>query len=142
MPGARRSGETPVPTLTLPAGSFPEWSGTTIYSNGQRVPFDTGAFEAKWWTQGDSPDAAAENPDASPGWRSSTPSCGCCSACLRSRRTPTASGSRGDRDGPADGTRWLTRPPECQPERPMASDTSPMMPKKAAPPPMKIASGR
>ena len=60
------AGETPVPTLTLPAGSFPEWSGTTIYTKGQRVLFETGAFEAKWWTQGDSPDAAAENPDASP----------------------------------------------------------------------------
>ncbi|WP_233265381.1 chitinase [Leifsonia sp. AG29] len=59
-------GETPIPQPTLPAGTYPNWSGTTAYDKGQRVLFDGVPFEAKWWSQGDSPEAASANPDSSP----------------------------------------------------------------------------
>ncbi len=59
-------GETPIPQPTLPAGTYPNWSGETPYDKGTRVLFDGVPFEAKWWTQGDSPEAASANPDSSP----------------------------------------------------------------------------
>lgn len=59
-------GETPIPVPTLPPGTYPEWSGDTIYTKGDRIVFDDGAYKAKWWTQGDSPEAQAANPDSSP----------------------------------------------------------------------------
>ena len=61
-------GEKPIPMPTLPEGTYPVWVGDTIYTQGQRVMFDGVAYVAKWWTQGDSPQAADENPDGSP-WR-------------------------------------------------------------------------
>jgi chitinase len=64
-------GETPVPVPTLAPGTYPEWLGTTVYTKGDRVLFDNGAYEAKWWTQGNSPEAAAANQDASP-WQKLT----------------------------------------------------------------------
>ncbi|MGJ4846563.1 chitinase [Leifsonia sp. Le1] len=59
-------GETPIPQPTVPAGTYPEWTGTAQFDKGARVLFDGVPFEAKWWTQGDSPEAASANPDASP----------------------------------------------------------------------------
>jgi chitinase len=59
-------GETPIPIPTLPAGTYPEWLGTSVYEAGTRIQFNGLAFEAKWWTQGDSPEASANNPDNSP----------------------------------------------------------------------------
>ncbi|MGN7799062.1 chitinase [Leifsonia sp. 22587] len=59
-------GETPIPQPTLPAGTYPAWSGTAAYDKGQRILFDGVPFEAKWWTQGDSPEAASADPDSSP----------------------------------------------------------------------------
>ncbi|KQP56486.1 chitinase [Agreia sp. Leaf283] len=61
-------GETPVPVPVLPAGTYPEWQGTSIYTKGDVVMFDDAAYEAKWWTQGDSPQASRSDQDASP-WR-------------------------------------------------------------------------
>lgn len=58
--------EKPIPQPTLPPGTYPEWSGTEIYNAGQRVLFNGSPYEAKWWTQGDSPAAASSNPDSSP----------------------------------------------------------------------------
>jgi chitinase len=65
------AGETPVPVPVLPAGTYPEWQGTKVYTKGDFVMFDETAYEAKWWTQGDSPQAAATGQDASP-WRQLT----------------------------------------------------------------------
>ena len=65
-------GETPVPVPTLPPGALPEWSGTAVYDKGERVLFDGIPFEAKWWTQGDSPEASSTSPDNSP-WVPLTP---------------------------------------------------------------------
>lgn len=59
-------GETPIPQPTLPPGTYPDWAGTTAYEKGARILFDGIPFEAKWWTQGDSPEAASANPDSSP----------------------------------------------------------------------------
>ena len=59
-------GETPIPQPTLPPGTYPAWSGTVAYDKGKRVLFDGVPFQAKWWTQGDSPEAASANPDSSP----------------------------------------------------------------------------
>jgi chitinase len=60
------AGETPIPQPTVPAGTYPEWTGTAQFDKGQRVLFDGVPFEAKWWTQGDSPEAASSDPDSSP----------------------------------------------------------------------------
>ena len=59
-------GETPIPQPTLPAGTYPTWSGTAIFQKCDRVLFDGVPYEAKWWTQGDSPEASTSNPDGSP----------------------------------------------------------------------------
>ncbi|MFF1574687.1 chitinase [Leifsonia sp. NPDC058292] len=59
-------GETPIPQPTLPPGTFPAWAGATAYEKGARVLFDGTPYEAKWWTQGDSPEAASSDPDSSP----------------------------------------------------------------------------
>ncbi len=59
-------GEKPIPQPTLPAGTYPEWSGSTVYDEGQMVLFNGTPYEAKWWTQGDSPAASTSNPDSSP----------------------------------------------------------------------------
>lgn len=59
-------GETPIPQLTLPTGTYPKWSGAVEYATGQRVLFEGIPFQAKWWNQGQSPAAAASNADSSP----------------------------------------------------------------------------
>jgi chitinase len=58
-------GEKPLPVPTLPAGTYPDWSGAAQYDKGARVLFDDVPFEAKWWNQGESPEAASSNPDSS-----------------------------------------------------------------------------
>jgi len=59
-------GETPIPIPTLPAGTYPSWDGTATYEAGSRIQFNGLPFEAKWWTQGDSPEASSSDPDSSP----------------------------------------------------------------------------
>lgn len=59
-------GEKPVQQATLPAGTYPEWSGSTEYDTSQRVLFKGVPYQAKWWSMGQSPAAANSNPDASP----------------------------------------------------------------------------
>lgn len=58
-------GETPIPSLTLPAGTFAEWSGDTQYDSGDKVLFEGVPYQTKWWTIGDSPAVASSNPDNS-----------------------------------------------------------------------------
>lgn len=60
------SGEKPIQQPTLPKGTYPEWSGETIYDGGDRVLFDGTPFQAKWWNEGESPAKSAANSDASP----------------------------------------------------------------------------
>jgi chitinase len=59
-------GETPLPPSTLPAGTYPEWSGAGVYDTGQRVLFKGVPYQAKWWTQGESPAAASSDAESSP----------------------------------------------------------------------------
>ncbi|MBU1250381.1 MAG: chitinase [Actinobacteria bacterium] len=59
-------GEEPAEIPTLPYGVYPEWEGPTVYDKGERVLFDGTPYEAKWWNQGDSPEAYAADPDSSP----------------------------------------------------------------------------
>ncbi|MGO4384966.1 chitinase [Specibacter sp. RAF43] len=51
-------GDTPAPELLVPAGTYPAWKDSAVYQQGDRVMFDRYVFEAKWWTRGDSPEAA------------------------------------------------------------------------------------
>jgi chitinase len=37
-----------------------------VYNTGDRAIFGGVPYQAKWWTQGDSPAAASSNPDSSP----------------------------------------------------------------------------
>lgn len=64
-------GETPAPVITLPPGTYEEWSGKAIYEKGDRIMFSGIGFVAKWWTQGDSPEAVSTDPDTSP-WQALT----------------------------------------------------------------------
>lgn len=59
-------GEKPIAVPTLPEGTYPVWAGDVIFQAGERVLFDTMPYQAKWWTQGDSPAASSSNPDSSP----------------------------------------------------------------------------
>ena len=59
-------GETPIPVPTVPAGTYPDWSGTAIYDKGSHVLFAGVPYEAKWWNQGESPEAYSSSPDSSP----------------------------------------------------------------------------
>jgi chitinase len=59
-------GEKPIVQATLPKGTYPEWSGSVAYDTGQRVFFKGLPYQAKWWTQGNSPAAASSNADGSP----------------------------------------------------------------------------
>lgn len=59
-------GEKPLKVPTLPDKTYPDWSGEAVYAKGARV-LDAGVpFEAKWWNQRESPEAASANPDSSP----------------------------------------------------------------------------
>jgi chitinase len=59
-------GEKPIVQPTVPAGTYPAWSGSAVYNTNDRVIFDGIPYQAKWWNQGDSPAAASSNPDSSP----------------------------------------------------------------------------
>ncbi len=59
-------GEKPIPQVKLPVGTYPNWSGKEIYEAGQRVLFDGVPYQAKWWTEGESPAASTSSPDSSP----------------------------------------------------------------------------
>jgi chitinase len=59
-------GEKPIVEPTVPVGTYADWDGATVYNTGDRAIFDGVPYQAKWWTQGDSPAAASSNPDSSP----------------------------------------------------------------------------
>lgn len=61
-------GEKPIERPMLPVGTFPEWDPTATYTRGDTVMVGEQAFEAKWWSRGDSPEAALVRPQDSP-WR-------------------------------------------------------------------------
>jgi chitinase len=59
-------GEHPAVVPTLPAGTYPEWRAGRVYEGGDRVLLDGVGYQAKWWTQGDPPDAPVQTPYDSP----------------------------------------------------------------------------
>ncbi|WP_198414190.1 chitinase [Cryobacterium cryoconiti] len=59
-------GEKPFEAATLPADTYPAWDGAATYEKGARILMDGVPFEAKWWNQAESPEAASSNPDGSP----------------------------------------------------------------------------
>lgn len=59
-------GEKPISQATIPEGTYSNWSGDASYEKAARVMFEGVPFEAKWWNKGESPAAAASNPDSSP----------------------------------------------------------------------------
>ena len=60
------AGEKPQQLTTLPYGLYADWDGFTVYDKGSRIMFEGMPYEAKWWTQGDSPEAYGADPDSSP----------------------------------------------------------------------------
>ncbi len=62
-------GDTPAPTPTLPAGTYPEWSPTDVYVAGSRVLHDGIGWQARFWTQGDVPGAIPTSPDDLSPWQ-------------------------------------------------------------------------
>lgn len=59
-------GDKPTPQLTAPAGTAPEWEPAKVYRKSDRVLFGGRVYEAKWWTQTDSPEAAMQGAPESP----------------------------------------------------------------------------
>lgn len=59
-------GDIPFVQPTLPVGTYPAWDGAIVYNKGDRVLLDELPFEAKWYSQGDSPEAAALSQGSSP----------------------------------------------------------------------------
>ncbi|MUK01272.1 glycosyl hydrolase family 18 [Vibrio cholerae] len=57
--------EVPVPAVTAPAGLYPEWDPEAVYERGDRILVEGRVYEAKWWSQSDSPEAAEQGSDAS-----------------------------------------------------------------------------
>jgi chitinase len=45
------------PPPPLPVGTYPQWLSSRVYVKGDRVQVGTTAYEAKWWTRGERPDA-------------------------------------------------------------------------------------
>ncbi len=62
-------GDTPVPTPTLPAGTYPEWNPTDAYVAGSRVLHDGIGWQARFWSQGDVPGAIPTNPNDISPWQ-------------------------------------------------------------------------
>ena len=60
------AGDRPTPLLTATAGTAPAWQPAKVYRKGDRVLFEGRVFEAKWWTQTDSPEAALQGSPESP----------------------------------------------------------------------------
>ena len=51
---------------TLAPGTYPAWSSTTAYQQGEKVLRDGLPYKAKYYTKGDDPSAVLENPAGSP----------------------------------------------------------------------------
>lgn len=59
-------GDRPTPQLTAPAGTAPQWEPARVYRKSDRVLFEGRVYEAKWWNQTDSPEAAMQGAPESP----------------------------------------------------------------------------
>ena len=59
-------GDKPEEPVVVPPGTYPAWSADKIYEKGERVLFEGRIFEARWWNQANSPDAALRGAVDSP----------------------------------------------------------------------------
>ncbi|MFB2583705.1 chitinase [Herbiconiux liukaitaii] len=53
---------------TLEEGTYPDWSETTLYDQGDRVLYEGTGYEARWWSQGKNPERSVLDRDYSP-WK-------------------------------------------------------------------------
>jgi len=60
--------DVPFALPTLPPGTYPDWSATTLYDQGDFVQLNGTAYEARWWSQGKRPDRSVLDRDYSP-WK-------------------------------------------------------------------------
>lgn len=56
------------PVVTMPTGTYPAWSPTSVYQGGAKILFEGQPYQAKWYNQGTSPGAEPSNPSVSP-WK-------------------------------------------------------------------------
>ena len=59
-------GDKPEEAVKVPAGAYPAWSSSKVYVKGDRILVDGRIFEAKWWNQAQSPEAAMQGAADSP----------------------------------------------------------------------------
>jgi chitinase len=59
-------GDHPVMAGTLAPGTYPEWYVSVAYFAGQRIQYQGLGYEAKWWTQGDTPGLDVAKPGGTP----------------------------------------------------------------------------
>jgi chitinase len=59
-------GDKPEVPVEVPPGTVPAWSADKVYTKGDRILFGGRIFEAKWWNQAQSPDAALQGAVDSP----------------------------------------------------------------------------
>lgn len=59
-------GEHPIPTPTIQAGTYPQWSPDQAYTAGQRVIYQGLGYQAKWYTKGDVPGVTVADPGQTP----------------------------------------------------------------------------
>ncbi len=59
-------GDHPLPTPTVPAGTYPVWNAHTVYRAGARVVYEGVGYLAKWYTQGDVPGLQVSDPGHTP----------------------------------------------------------------------------
>lgn len=62
------AGDVPFSLPRMPAGTYPEWSATELYNQGDRVMQDGSGYEARWWSRGQRPDRSVLDRDYSP-WK-------------------------------------------------------------------------
>ena len=67
-PGAEGSRSESADRLDPLASPYPIWRAARAYEAGAKVTWQGRVYEAKWWTQGDQPDAPVEHPWDTP-WR-------------------------------------------------------------------------
>ena len=54
--------------VVTPAGTFPAWTASAIYTGGETVAYGGSAWKAKWWTRNQAPSTADSGP-----WAKVTP---------------------------------------------------------------------
>ena len=60
--------DSPFELPQLAAGTYPEWSATKLYDQGDRVLMDGTGYEARWWSQAKDPSRSVLDRDYSP-WK-------------------------------------------------------------------------